>query len=595
MMQRKMLNSRLGEIDRMIYGGHGSKDIMSERRDLLQKVMDLDDFAIKDNAQKTNIKWIKEGDENTKLYHGMLKRKRRQNNISGVVIDGDWVEMLERTFSDQRFKMQYVRMDVTKLQEFYVSGHITSGCNSLFITLTPKYENPTLIKDFRPISLIDLQYKIISKLLADRLVKVVDSVVSPEQSAFIKGLQITDSVLMANVIVTWAKKHKKKIMMFKVDFEKAYDSLSWNYLDCMFDYMGFGDKWRMWIQGCLVSARSSVLLNGSSTKEFHIHRGLRQGDPLSTFMFILAMEGLHILIEDAVQNSQFRGVFMESPPIHMSHLFYADDAIFMGEWDRNNVGSLIRLLNIFYLASGLQLNLQKSKLYRIGVTNVNVQELARCICCEADSLPSVYLGLHVGERMYRINSLRHLLESIRVRFFWGIDDNEKKIQWVKWDVTLNSKEKGRLDVGGFLNEGTAKSIVWASIVKALMELHKRDFIPYSAIRRKAIRINSDQDVCQWKFTDEESFKVRYVRNSLDVIRLSFSSTATRWCKILPIKVNVFVWRAMLKRLPTRLNLDRRGIDTNSLLCPCCNSIVENSNHVFYSCNVALKLWKKIIV
>nr|GEW86389.1 RNA-directed DNA polymerase, eukaryota, reverse transcriptase zinc-binding domain protein [Tanacetum cinerariifolium] len=310
--------------------------------------------------------------------------------LSGHGLIPSGVEMLERTFSDKRFKMQCVRMDVTKLQEFCVSGHITSGCNSSFITLTPKYENMTLIKDFRPISLIDLQYKIISKLLADR------------------------QLFMVNEIVTWAKKHKKKIMMFKVDFEKAYDSLSWNYLDCMFDYMGFGDKWRMWIQGCLVSARSSVssvLLNGSSTKEFHIHRGLRQGDPLSLFLFILSIEGLHILIEDAVQNSQFRGVFVESPPIYMSHLFYADDAIFMGEWDRNNVGSLIRLLNIFYLASGLKLILQKSNLYRIGVTDVNVYELARCTGCGADSLPSVYLGLHVGERMYRINSLRHLQKA----------------------------------------------------------------------------------------------------------------------------------------------------------------------------------------
>ncbi|GKB84662.1 RNA-directed DNA polymerase, eukaryota, reverse transcriptase zinc-binding domain protein [Tanacetum coccineum] len=161
-----------------------------------------------------------------------------------------------------------------------------------------------------------------------------------------KGRQITDNVLMVNEIVNSAKKHKKKMMMFKVDFEKAYDSLSWDYLD--------------------------FLLNGSPTKKFHIHRGLRQGDPLSPFLFILATEGLHILIEDAVQNSQFRGVTVGSLPIHMSHIFYADDAQFMGEWDRDNVESLIRLLNIFYLASRLQLNIQKSKLYGIGVTDVNV-------------------------------------------------------------------------------------------------------------------------------------------------------------------------------------------------------------------------------
>ena len=89
MGQRKMLDSRLSEIDRMIDDGEGSDDIMSERRDLLHKTIELDHIELKDNAQKSKKKWIKEGDENTKLFHGMLKRNRRQKNIRGVAIDGD--------------------------------------------------------------------------------------------------------------------------------------------------------------------------------------------------------------------------------------------------------------------------------------------------------------------------------------------------------------------------------------------------------------------------------------------------------------------------------------------------------------------------
>lgn len=135
---------------------------------------------------------------------------------------------------------------------------------------------------------------------------------------------------MVNEIVTWARKHKKKMMMFKVDFEKAFDSISWDYLDCMFEFMGFGDKWRKWIRGCLVSASSSVILNGSPIKEFQLHRGLRLGDLLSPFLFIFGTEGLHILIEDAIQYSQFRGVAVGTSTIVMSHLFYVGDAIFMG-------------------------------------------------------------------------------------------------------------------------------------------------------------------------------------------------------------------------------------------------------------------------
>ena len=96
-------------------------------------------------------------------------------------------------------------------------------------------------------------------------------------------------------------------MVFKVDFEKAFDSLRWDYLDLIMDNLGFGGKWRSWIFGCLHNARSSVLVNGSPTSEFDIRRGLRQGDPLSPFLFILAMEGLHMLTCKAVNSEIFKG------------------------------------------------------------------------------------------------------------------------------------------------------------------------------------------------------------------------------------------------------------------------------------------------
>ncbi|GKE39726.1 RNA-directed DNA polymerase, eukaryota, reverse transcriptase zinc-binding domain protein [Tanacetum coccineum] len=169
-------------------------------------------------------------------------------------------------------------------------------------------------------------------------------------------------------------------MVFKVDFEKAYNSLSWDYLDCILEYMGFDDTWRKWIRRCLVLAKASVLLNGIPTKEFQLHRGLRQGDHLSLFLFILATEGLHILIEDVVQYSQFRGAPMGSSSIIMSHIFYADYAIFMGERDRDNN---------------------------------DVPDLARCKGCGVDSIPFMYLGLLVGERMYRVNSWTPLMAKFK--------------------------------------------------------------------------------------------------------------------------------------------------------------------------------------
>lgn len=144
-------------------------------------------------------------------------------------------------------------------------------------------------------------------------------------------------------------------MLFKVDFEKAYDSLSWDYLLEIMQIMGFNSKWCCWIKELLKSARASGLVNGSPTDEFQIHHGLRQGDPLSHFLFILAMEGLHVALMLARMANVFRGVTISG--IEISHLMYADDVMLISEWDRENVNRIIRILRCFYMASCLKINL----------------------------------------------------------------------------------------------------------------------------------------------------------------------------------------------------------------------------------------------
>nr|GEW58016.1 cysteine-rich receptor-like protein kinase [Tanacetum cinerariifolium] len=175
------------------------------------------------------------------------------------------------------------------VKDFEMSAHIPRGCNSSFTSLVPKVDDPLVVEDFRTISLIGSQYKIIPKILANRLSRVVSSVVSDVQMAYIKGRQIIDGPLMVHEIIAWSKKHKERLMFFKVDFEKAFDSLSWSFLFSIPEQIGVSFKWRNLIHSCLSSAYASILVNGSPTKEFKIKRGLIQGDPLSLFFFILAV------------------------------------------------------------------------------------------------------------------------------------------------------------------------------------------------------------------------------------------------------------------------------------------------------------------
>ncbi|GKB01228.1 cysteine-rich receptor-like protein kinase [Tanacetum coccineum] len=197
------------------------------------------------------------------------------------------------------------------MKEFETSSLIPRGCNSSFITSIPKVEDPLVIHDYRPISLIGCQYKIIAKAHANRLALVISSVVGESQTAFIKGRQIIDGPLMVDKIISWAKMYNKKLFMLKVDFEKAFDSISWSFLDSTMMQMGFSFKWRQWMRACLNSGYTSVLVNGSPTPEFKIERSLRQGDPLSPLLFILAIEALNVILTEAKSKNLFKGVKVE--------------------------------------------------------------------------------------------------------------------------------------------------------------------------------------------------------------------------------------------------------------------------------------------
>lgn len=140
---------------------------------------------------------------------------------------------------------------------------------------------------------------------------------------------------------SWEKKSKEKMLLFKVDFNKAFDSVSWEYLDHVQMQPGFSERWRGWIQICLKSPTFSVLVNGSPTKEFGMGRGIRQGDPLSPFIFLILIEGLNIVMKEACTKGIFKGMRIPNSDLCISHLLYADNALIVGEWsDDNNCKTL---------------------------------------------------------------------------------------------------------------------------------------------------------------------------------------------------------------------------------------------------------------
>ena len=161
------------------------------------------------------------------------------------------------------------------VDDFWLTGKLPKGSNNAFIVLIPKCETPTGFSDYRPISMVGCLYKIVTKILSRRLQTVMPSIIGPHQSAFIRGRQILDGALIAGEIVDSCKRSRTKAILLKLDFHKAFDCISWNYLKWVMEQMNFPSKWIEWIISCVMTASASILLNGSPTPPFRLQRGLR--------------------------------------------------------------------------------------------------------------------------------------------------------------------------------------------------------------------------------------------------------------------------------------------------------------------------------
>nr|GEX77070.1 RNA-directed DNA polymerase, eukaryota [Tanacetum cinerariifolium] len=304
---------------------------------------------------------------------------------------------------------------------FFESGNFPMGNNASFIALIPKVTDAKFVTDFRPISLIGCVYKVVTKILANRLATVITDLVSDTQSAFVSNRQILDGPFILNELIAWCKRKKKQAMIFKVDFAKEYDSVRWDYLLDVLHAFEFGPNWCKWIRGTFSSSMASVFVNGNPSSEFPFFCGLKQADPLAPYLFILIKEYLHISFSRATSASVFNGIRINDSTV-ISHLFYVDDAIFMGEWSDSNMANMVKILRCFFLASGLKINIQKSQILGVGVHRNHVSQAALHIGCTVMQTPFWHPGVMVGDCMARksawsdiVHKLHHRLSKWKVK------------------------------------------------------------------------------------------------------------------------------------------------------------------------------------
>lgn len=353
------------------------------------------------------------------------------------------------------------------------------------------------VKQFRPVCLLNVIYKIITKTLTIRLTSVIEEIISPYQTAFIPGRNILEGVVILQEVLHELRMSKQAGVILKLDFEKAYDKVDWNFLEEVLKRKGFSETWIHWINQAVRGGRVCIDMNGMRGEFFRSFKGLRQGDPLSPLLFNLVADALSAMLTRAASAGLIQGLVPSLVAGGITHLQYADDTILLLQFSVENLTNIRRILACYETMSGMKINFDKSEVFTVGLSVEDQQQAALILGCKAGSFPMTYLGMPVSFCKISKNQLRYvsdkaekrlstwqcdylstggrsiliesclssipmytmgvyelyegnyqLLDSIRSRFYWQGTGKKRKYHMVKWEALSRPKEFGGL---GFLD------------------------------------------------------------------------------------------------------------------------------------------------
>lgn len=269
--------------------------------------------------------------------------------------------------------------------------------NDTTLVLIPKKDNVEKLTDLRPIALCNVLYKIVAKVLANRLKEILPDVIADNQSAFVPGRNISDNVLVSFKLLHFMKRKNRGLegeVALKLDISKAYDRVDWRYLQKRMKVMGFSDKWIKWVMLCVTTVSYMINFNGHLVGPIVPSRGLRQGDLLSPYLFLFCVEGLSHSIKKAAEEGDISGcqIVMNAPSV--THLLFADDSFLFFKATELEATTVKRFLNRYEAESGQAVNYQKSGVFFSANVRLDKQsEIKRILEVNNELKNSNYLGL----------------------------------------------------------------------------------------------------------------------------------------------------------------------------------------------------------
>jgi hypothetical protein len=299
---------------------------------------------------------------------------------------------------------------MTMINDVYNNKLMSADQRKGLISLLPKQDKDVkFIKNWRPITILNTDYKILTKILANRLKKILPKIIHPDQTGFVLGRQIGENIRIVHDIMTYCNDQNISGIMAFLDFEKAFDSIDWNFLNYVLDSYGFGEYFKDWIKIFYASTSSSVMNNGHIASSFNLQRGIRQGCPISAYLFILCVE---LLAQRVRRNADVEGLEINSKIYKI--LQFADDTVLILK-DYNSLNNVLPILEEFYKISGLKLNVQKTVLIELGNHNINLPTYLSNLGLKFSNEEVRYLGIyfHRDPNLMEYKNYRHRIEKIK--------------------------------------------------------------------------------------------------------------------------------------------------------------------------------------
>ncbi|KAK7275172.1 hypothetical protein RIF29_16281 [Crotalaria pallida] len=298
----------------------------------------------------------------------------------------------------------------------FLNPDCISDVNQTIITLIPKLDHPQRISDFRLISLCNVIYKVVTKVIVNRLKPLMNKIVSNTQTSFVPGRLGIDNVIILKEVVHSIKnlKGRKGFMVVKLDLEKAYDRLRWDFIRETLELVGIPANFINIIMHCISSSSMCVNWQGDLSNVFYPATGIRQGDPLSPYIFVLCMDRLFHLIQDAINSNDWKPLAMGRGGPRISQLFFADDVILVSEASSAQAIVVSNILQRFCEASGQKVSFHKSSVYfSKNVNNERKEEISNILSIPIAHDIGKYLGIPIIHNREVISSYSFIIDKVK--------------------------------------------------------------------------------------------------------------------------------------------------------------------------------------